>query len=47
MTKAAHIMEKLAGILVGVANAFFGLAEFFRDYPAAWWTTFAASFLPL
>ena len=41
------IMEKLAGILVGVANAFFGLAEFFRDYPAAWWTTFAASFVAM
>jgi len=41
------IMEKLAGILVSVANAFFGLAEFFRDYPAAFWTTFSVSFVAM
>ena len=41
------IMEKLAGILVSVANAFFGLAEFFRDYPAAWWGVFATSFVAM
>ncbi len=41
------IMEKLAGILVSVAEAFFGLAEFFRDHPAAWWGLFATSFVAM
>ena len=38
------IMEKLAGVLVRVADAFFGLAEFFRDNPPALFTLYAASF---
>lgn len=41
------VMEKLAGILVAVADAFFGLAEFFRDFPAAWWTTLSVSFVAM
>ena len=41
------VLEKLAGVLVSVGEAFFGIAEFFRDFPAAWWTTLSVSFVAM